>query len=99
MSDVLPPVKHDICYACDKPIQERDAPPTSGIFQKVGKYTIRRQAWDENWKEITEDTFFHEECYYRGFCFAIKHGWLYGEMMKAVGEVESFRAKDGVDHS
>ncbi len=94
----------DICYACDKPIIERQMPESfmGGLNKLVGKYTIRRQAWDDNWKEIIEDTFYHEECYYRGFCMSIKHGWLYGEMMKAVDESAkeaSYRASGGVDHS
>ena len=49
-------------------------------LNKVGKYTIRRQAWDENWKEITEDTFFHEACYYKGFISAIRYGRIAAEM-------------------
>jgi hypothetical protein len=96
----------DICYACEKEIIERDAPPAIGHFQKVGKYTIRRQAWDKDWKPINEDTYFHEECYYKGFIFAIKHGWLYGEMMKAIdlttadnALVKAWRRDNGVDHS
>ena len=66
--------------SCGEEIIEREypvsmageAPVGSGHSNaKVGKYTIRRQAWDENWKEITEDTFYHESCYYRGFVSAI----------------------------
>jgi hypothetical protein len=97
--------KWEICYACEKPIEERQLPKEihgQGVGpQFVGKYTIRRQAWDENWKPINTDTYFHEECYYKGFIFAIKHGWLYGEMMKAVDESAkqaSYRASGGVDH-
>lgn len=95
-------VKHETCYACGKEIVERDAPPLSGNFQKVGKYTIRRQAWDENWKEITEDTYFHEECYYHGFIMAVKHGYLTWQQKEAYKNLyinESFRSDSGVDHS
>jgi len=93
----------ETCFACGKPIEERDAPPTSGIFQKVGKYTIRRQAWDKDWKEIAEDTFFHEECYYKGFVMAVKHGYLTHAQHEAYKNLyqgaESFRSDGGVDHS
>ena len=95
---------NEICYACGFEIVERIPPATIPqlVGKSIGKYTIRRQAWDDNWKEVIEDTYFHEECYYKGFIMSIKHGWLYGEMMKAVDESAkeaSYRASGGVDHS
>jgi hypothetical protein len=85
--------KHEICYACGFEIIERVAPPTIGTFQKVGKYTIRRQAWDDNWKEINQDTFFHEECYYKGFISAIKYGLVAAGMFDGVENVEQETSK------
>jgi len=103
----------EVCFACGKPIEERDAPPQIGTFQKVGKYTIRRQAWDDKWEPITEDTFFHEECYYKGFVMAVKHGFLtwqqkeayknlYQGRVETIGNpqpLESLRRDYGVDHT
>ena len=74
----------EICYACGEEIVERIPPKDLARListpQKIGKYTIRRQAWDENWKEITEDTFYHESCYYRGFVSAIRYGLIAAKM-------------------
>lgn len=68
----------EICYACGKEIEERIPPhevaKNLAINRPIGKYTVRRAAWDENWKEITEDIFFHEACYFNGFVSAIRYG-------------------------
>lgn len=71
----------DTCAACGKAIHERDMPldirstnPNAPPI-KVGKYTIRRQAWDENWKPINKDVYFHEECYFNGFIESIIQGY------------------------
>ena len=101
----------ETCFACGKPIEEREMPRAwntsdANVFlgvKMVGKYTIRRQAWDENWKEIHEDTFFHEECYYKGFVMAVKHGYLTHAQHEAYKNLyqgaESFRSDGGVDHT
>jgi len=95
----------ETCFACGKPIEERIPPqgPPYYLSNPIGKYTIRRQAWDENWKLIEEDTYFHEECYYKGFVMAVKHGYLTHAQHEAYKNLyqgaESFRSDGGVDHS
>jgi hypothetical protein len=66
----------EVCYACGKDIEERIPPegPPYFLTKPVGKYTVRRQTWDENWKLIEEDHYFHEKCYYDGFISAIRYG-------------------------
>lgn len=65
----------EICFACGKPIEERKVPV--GVLSSsdsVGKYTVRRTYYDENWNEIIEDNYFHEKCYYEGFISALRYG-------------------------
>jgi hypothetical protein len=101
----VPPMPElpETCYACGRKIIERTPPKELGILvatpKKIGKYTIRRQAWDENWNEITEDIFFHENCYFNGFVAAIRYGYSL-HLMEQDGTIttESLRADHGVDH-
>jgi hypothetical protein len=93
----------DTCYACDKPIEEREMPKHADYYsvpKMVGKYTLRRAYYDENWKMLTEDIYFHEACWFHGFAMAIKHGYLTWQQKEAYKHMhtESFRSTGGVDH-
>ena len=97
----------DKCYACGLEIEERDVPPGmwgSGAslplnVSRIGKYTLRRSTFDENWKHSTEDIYYHESCWFHGFAMAIKHGWLTYEQSEAYKHLQSARSDSGVDHS
>jgi hypothetical protein len=76
--------KTDICYACGKEIIERELPPAmleaerqkgNYVNSKVGKFQIQRLYFDDNWKAQRENIYFHESCYFTGFCEAIKRGY------------------------